>query len=343
MQGHLVRSLAFVAIVALALSGCELIVDFDRSKIGDAGGPPDAFRPDSPEEDGGDMDAEPADGGMDAGDVDAGDVDGGEMDAGDVDGGPCSMDVECDDMDPCTTDTCPAGSCVFTPMVCDDMNECTTDACSGGSCMFTNVAAGTGCEDGMFCTVGDMCDASGTCTAGAARTCDDTMACTADACDETADMCRNVSVNDAMLAVGFGTGTAEDQVRLRNPSADVAIDFGGYYLCDSTMCVAIPAGTAAAASGTVVLDIGLAALSTTGGELLVSSAATVSATTLCDYVQWGSGGGANAMTAVTAGQWTAASAFVDVTGLGAGEAIRWDPAASTDNDAPVAWSVSATF
>jgi len=43
---------------------------------------------------------------------------------------------DCDDGDPCTTDTCAAGECVYTAMVCpDDGDPCTLDECSGGICL----------------------------------------------------------------------------------------------------------------------------------------------------------------------------------------------------------------
>ena len=56
---------------------------------------------------------------------------------------------------------------------------------------------GVRCDDGLFCTDGDVCDA-GLCLAGASRGCDDANPCTADACDEAAGGC----VHDAAAADG---------------------------------------------------------------------------------------------------------------------------------------------
>ncbi|MEK7731524.1 MAG: hypothetical protein AAB363_06670, partial [Planctomycetota bacterium] len=49
---------------------------------------------------------------------------------------------------------------------CNDNNTCTTDTCPAGTCVFTNVADGTVCDDNNVCTTGDSCQA-GVCTGGA--------------------------------------------------------------------------------------------------------------------------------------------------------------------------------
>jgi hypothetical protein len=48
--------------------------------------------------------------------------------------------------------------------------------------------AGTACDDGLFCSTADACNGEGMC-AGAARTCNDSLTCTADTCDEGTDSC----------------------------------------------------------------------------------------------------------------------------------------------------------
>ncbi len=89
----------------------------------------------------------------------------------------------CDDGDPCTVgDACSAGACVSGTFVdCDDGNPCTDDACDGaGGCINTpNTLA---CDDGDACTVGDACS-DGVCVPGAAADCEDGNACTDDSCD----------------------------------------------------------------------------------------------------------------------------------------------------------------
>ncbi len=83
----------------------------------------------------------------------------------------CCLDSECDDQDPCTTDTCdPVDGCqnVSNSLPCDDGQACTeNDVCSGGQCVGTPIQGCTGCvssedcDDGNPCTndscVGDTC------------------------------------------------------------------------------------------------------------------------------------------------------------------------------------------
>jgi hypothetical protein len=99
---------------------------------------------------------------------------------------PCSADTDCGDKNPCTSDSCVAGTCQFSAntAACDDGNACTTgDLCAGGACkagdpapacddnntcttdacvptkgcVFSNVANGINCTDGDACTTPDAC------------------------------------------------------------------------------------------------------------------------------------------------------------------------------------------
>ena len=94
----------------------------------------------------------------------------------------------CDDGDLCTVgDVCTKGSCsAGSPKSCDDGNPCTQDACiaANGSCSNDGAKlSGAACDaDGSVCTVGDACDA-GSCKAGKVKDCDDANACTNDSCD----------------------------------------------------------------------------------------------------------------------------------------------------------------
>ncbi|MBM4344747.1 MAG: hypothetical protein FJ100_15380 [Deltaproteobacteria bacterium] len=130
-------------------------------------------------------------------------------------GGKCVAGValNCNDKNPCTTDSCDAkkgcdnvyntlacdadgstctvndacagGKCVAgAALVCDDKNVCTTDSCDPkAGCVFAN--NGLGCDaDGSVCTDKDAC-AGGKCVAGAALNCNDKNACTTDSCDPT--------------------------------------------------------------------------------------------------------------------------------------------------------------
>jgi hypothetical protein len=62
----------------------------------------------------------------------------------------CKADVDCDDDNPCTEQTCNAGQCVFadapeTTACASDDNACTTDVCMGGLCVHENSVIGGEC------------------------------------------------------------------------------------------------------------------------------------------------------------------------------------------------------
>jgi len=67
---------------------------------------------------------------------------------------PCDLceGVTCNDNNPCTTDACSNGLCVFTPIICNDNNPCTNDNCFNGQCRYTPVV----CNDNNNCT-SDAC------------------------------------------------------------------------------------------------------------------------------------------------------------------------------------------
>jgi formylglycine-generating enzyme required for sulfatase activity len=145
----------------------------------------------------------------------------GDTDALDVNCGVCAQDSDCDDSDVCTQDVCDIDQCRNDPeqdgTQCDDGAYCTvSDECAGGVCGGTqrdcsgwsddchqgvcveamdqcgaqNKPNGTGCDDGLYCTAGDVCT-DGSC-AGVARDCSDTDICTDDSCSEDADVCEHV-------------------------------------------------------------------------------------------------------------------------------------------------------
>jgi hypothetical protein len=129
----------------------------------------------------------------------------------------CTTASQCNDGNACTIDTCVGSTCLHTPDLgascedndvctltttcndqgfctdgtappCDDDNPCTIDTCDPVSgCTHTPVANNTACDDGEYCTVGDVCTA-GVC-GGAPRNCSDGIACTVDTCNEATDQC----------------------------------------------------------------------------------------------------------------------------------------------------------
>jgi len=90
----------------------------------------------------------------------------------------------CEDGDLCTDgDACVDCACVSGPAAdCDDLDDCTADTCAPETGCAHDPLTGTSCEDGDPCTGPDLCDA-GACVPGAALTCQDDNPCTDDACE----------------------------------------------------------------------------------------------------------------------------------------------------------------
>lgn len=128
------RWIVLLAVLS-SLAGCELVVDFDRSRIVDGGDAGEDAMLDDGGDDAGDEDAGDEDAGdMDAGDEDAGDTDAGDTDAGDTDAGPadtgvdasCTAVGECDDGEACTEDMCDV-TCMYAPLCSVDVTGITLD------------------------------------------------------------------------------------------------------------------------------------------------------------------------------------------------------------------------
>jgi len=102
--------------------------------------------------------------------------------------------LACSDGDVCTSgDACKAGVCKTSSQVdCDDGNPCTDDSCDKvKGC--TNKANTKACDDGNPCTDKDVCGA-GQCSPGKPTDCADKHACTLDSCD-TKTGCVHVPQN----------------------------------------------------------------------------------------------------------------------------------------------------
>lgn len=119
-------------------------------------------------------------------------------------------DLDCNDGDPCTADTCnEPGGCNFAPIAgccqnnadCDDGNACTQDSCNGNNTCANVAIEGccsrdSECDDGDSCTK-DQCNIpgpglGGSCGAAAitgcckqASDCDDGNSCTHDSCENS--------------------------------------------------------------------------------------------------------------------------------------------------------------
>jgi MYXO-CTERM domain-containing protein len=146
-------------------------------------------------------------------------------------GGVCvgSQPPNCDDNEPCTTDSCPdKDGCRHVPKAndstCDDENGCTTgDKCTSGKCAGvgascaddnectkTNCVPAGGCtnlaeDNGTPCTF-DKCHQNstcqtGNCAAGDLVDCDDNNDCTTDSCDPAVG-CKHVNLNAGTCSDG---------------------------------------------------------------------------------------------------------------------------------------------
>ncbi len=126
----------------------------------------------------------------------------------------------CDDGNPCTTDRCFDGACenIANTAACEDGDPCTANVCSRGICQVVTTATCRGdqcnvsmcdgrggcttaprtgalCNDGVACTYGETCDASGTCGGGKP------IVCKSDACTDS--VCNGTST----CKITFKTGT----------------------------------------------------------------------------------------------------------------------------------------
>ncbi len=109
----------------------------------------------------------------------------------------------CDDGNGCTVgDVCAGGKCSGgTPVVCA-AKACQTATCvstgaSSHSCSLAAQPIGTGCDDGLFCTVGDQCDASGSC-GGTPFACNSSSVCVIAQCSEAQQGCVNVNAGGSV-------------------------------------------------------------------------------------------------------------------------------------------------
>ncbi len=100
----------------------------------------------------------------------------------------------CDDGLFCTVnDSCTGGSCAGSPRDCSAQNgQCTTGVCdeTSDACVGQAKPINTPCDDGLFCTQNDKCNATGSCILSTPRDCSslDTE-CAEGVCNETSDTC----------------------------------------------------------------------------------------------------------------------------------------------------------
>jgi hypothetical protein len=76
------------------------------------------------------------------------------------------------------------------PANCDDQNPCTLDSCSAGTCSHLAAAAGLSCADSDLCDGNETCNGDGSCVAGSAVICPEADECHAPGtCNATTGVC----------------------------------------------------------------------------------------------------------------------------------------------------------
>ena len=117
----------------------------------------------------------------------------------------------CDDGSACTTnDICSGGACVGgAPPNCDDGNGCTDDSCDAvQGCRHVNNT--NSCDDGMFCTVEDVCT-NGEC-GGSQRDCSEVGdQCHPGVCNEATSLCEPQPAEDGTSCDDGDTCTSNDR------------------------------------------------------------------------------------------------------------------------------------
>lgn len=115
----------------------------------------------------------------------------------------CNDGQFCNGTETCNlTSGCQAGP----PPNCADSVVCTLDACDevGDTCTHTPMNAV--CNDSQFCNGVETCSALAGCQNGTPPNCNDGVSCTADSCDEVADVCKYVPNNGACSDGAFCDG-----------------------------------------------------------------------------------------------------------------------------------------
>ncbi len=180
----------------------------------------------------------------------------------------CFTDDECDDLNPCTLDTChydhtcrhgplpekacddgnpcttkdqcsDAGECLGgAPKQCDDLVDCTIDGCHAETgCTHLPAPDGTPCDDGLLCTTEDQCLLA--ICVGTTPLCDDGNDCTADSCEPQSGTCTHIDQSNLPCDDGNGC-TNGDQCHDGTciPGTPVACDDNNP--CTVDECIPLP-------------------------------------------------------------------------------------------------------
>jgi len=149
----------------------------------------------------------------------------------------CSNGLFCDGDEICDPLLdCQAG----TPPLLDDSVSCTADSCDEVADIVVHAPQAELCSNGLFCDGAEVCDPVLDCQAGAPPLLDDSVGCTADSCDEVADLvvhepqaqvcsnslfCDGAEICDPVLDCQAGTPPVlDDSVSCTADSCDEVAD-----------------------------------------------------------------------------------------------------------------------
>jgi len=176
--------------------------------------------------------------------------------------GACTSEVDCNDDNVCTDDLCTGGMCQFVAnaaacddgvycngqdvcdagactahptAACDDGVACTIDACDEASRSCSSAADDALCDDGLACSGVETCDRVAGCTAGTAIDCDDSIACTTDACQEPSGTCAHVT-DDAVCNDGLACNGVEACDAALGCTSGAAVDCNDGVDCTTDAC-----------------------------------------------------------------------------------------------------------
>ena len=145
--------------------------------------------------------------------------------------------VPCLDGSACTVAAnCSAGVCTkLKGLDCDDKQPCTTDSCAAKTgCTHEPITDGQSCSDGKYCTEKDSCK-KGACT-GAAVVCpDDGKPCTVAACAEPAKGCSSPVLVDLLCDDGKPC-TTKDSCNASGDCVGLALDCDDANPCTDDAC-----------------------------------------------------------------------------------------------------------
>ena len=117
----------------------------------------------------------------------------------------------CDDGLYCNgSETCDVavGCLPGTTIDCGDGVSCTDDSCNEATDGCDHIVNDAHCDDGLWCTGVETCDAISDCQPGTPLDCDDEIDCTIDTCNEVTHMCASTA-DDALCDDGLWCNGAE--------------------------------------------------------------------------------------------------------------------------------------